>query len=177
MTDPDHPPQFRYISPTGEVIATGSLDFLNRQLEAHRTSEGAIRAAALAADTSIKARNDAVAAREIAQTNREIRSFADAVGRLNARLDALEKAKAAAEEAKERQRLADEIAAADAALRALEADTGDLEVKEAPNERDAEEIEAQGGASEAETAIDKLDDQMVSGGLPVCRSGSLNPVC
>jgi hypothetical protein len=90
---------FRYVNTvSGETIAVGPLSLLNDQLAAQRTAEGAIRAAALAADTSIKARADAVAAREIAQTNREIKSFADAVGKLSARFDAIVKARADAEE-------------------------------------------------------------------------------
>jgi hypothetical protein len=112
MMSHDRPAMFRYVSPTGEVIATGSLDFLNRQLEVHRTAEGAIKAAALAADTSIKARNDAVAAREVAQTNREIRSFANSVAKVGARLDALEKARADAEEQAKAKAIRDALNAA-----------------------------------------------------------------
>jgi hypothetical protein len=165
MTDPDRPAQFKYVAPDGSIIATGSLDFLNKQLEAHKTAEGAIRAAALAADTRIRARADALAAREAAQTNREIRAFADSVAKLDARLGALEKAKADAEEASKQERLADEIAAADEALKVLQADEGDLETKPPPNEVHAEEIEARGGSTSAEEAIGTAD-QLPSGGSP-----------
>jgi hypothetical protein len=165
MTDPGRPAQFKYVAPDGTVIATGPLDLLNRQLEAHRTAEGAIQAAALAANTRIQSRADALDRREAAITAREqkaaaaaMKAFCDGVAAISRRLDALE-------EAKEQQRLAEEIRQADEALKALQ-DEGDLEPKQSPNQRDAEEIEAQGGATEAETAIGKSDDQMTSGGSP-----------
>jgi hypothetical protein len=70
----------------------------------------------------------------------------------------------ALEEARERQRLADEIADADSALRAL-GDDGPLEVLELSADKDQEEIEARSaGASEAETAIDKAADDLLDGG-------------
>jgi hypothetical protein len=108
----DRPAQFKYVAPDGSIIATGPLELLNSQLAAHKTAEGAIRAAALAADTSIKARNDAVAAREVAQTNREIRAFADGVARVSARLDALAKAMADAEEQARAKAIRDALDAA-----------------------------------------------------------------
>ena len=66
----------------------------------------------MAADTSIKARADAVAAREIAQTNREIRAFADSVAKVNARLEALAKARADAEAERKAKAIQDALDAA-----------------------------------------------------------------
>jgi hypothetical protein len=105
---PDHSAKFRYVSPTGETIATGSLDFLNKQLVAHKTAEGAIRAAALAADTSFRARADALAeerrefeAERDAWARRvqsdKIRTFVDAVDAISARFDAFVQARNTAE--------------------------------------------------------------------------------
>jgi hypothetical protein len=62
----------------------------------------------------------------------------------------------------EEVKMSAEIAAADEALKALQADTGDPEIKEAPNKLHSEEIELHGGATSAETAIDK-DDQFAGG--------------
>jgi hypothetical protein len=87
------------------------------------------------------------------------------------RLDALEKAQGE----RERQSLADEIRQADAALRAL-GDEGDLEVKEAPTDLHAEEIEAMGGNTSAEEAISTAD-QMTSGGSPSLPQEGQSPLC
>jgi hypothetical protein len=68
----DRPPTFRYVNTvTGETIATGPLSLLNDQLAAQRTAEGAIRAAALAADESHRARADSLDRREAALKARE----------------------------------------------------------------------------------------------------------
>jgi hypothetical protein len=99
----DRPAQFKYVAPDGTVIATGSLEFLNKQLAAHKTAEGAIRAAALAADTRFQARADALAqeraefeaekkAHDAAVMAGQIRRFVDGVAEAGRRLDAFQRA-------------------------------------------------------------------------------------
>jgi hypothetical protein len=157
---------FRYVNTkTGETIATGPLSLLNDQLAAQRTAEGAIRAAALVADQSHRARADAldrreraIQAREDATTKADLCKLADGIARIRARMDAYEKHRADAS-------LAEEIRQADAALAAL-SDHGDLEIKEAPELRDAEEVEARGGNSDVESAIEADADDL-DGGAPV----------
>jgi hypothetical protein len=100
---------FRYVNTvTGETIATGPLSLLNDQLAAQRTAEGAIRAAALAADTRIRVRADALAeerkefeaerdAWERKVQSDKIKAFVDAVAAIASRFDALEQARQDAE--------------------------------------------------------------------------------
>jgi hypothetical protein len=155
---------FRYInSKTGETIATGPLSLLNDQLAAQRTAEGAIKAAALAADRSHRARADALDQRERQIDERERQAFADGVARLTAGISDIARRMDEFERRRDEERLKSEIAEADSALRAL-GDEGDLEIKTAPELRDAQEIEAGGGNSEAEGAIEKDDD--LEGGGP-----------
>jgi hypothetical protein len=77
---------------------------LNKQLEAHRTAEGAIRAAALAANSSIQVKADALAEerREFEQEKADwkrkadaaaLKAFCDSVSAVASRMDALERAR------------------------------------------------------------------------------------
>jgi hypothetical protein len=163
--------QYQLVRSDGTVILKGGFSQLMEaipQSTARLDAEQAIAAAkvAKAREQRLDAKADSLAKRESEVQARErqadaaaMKAFCDGVSAVGKRLDALE-------EAERQERLAAEIAAADAALKALQADEGDLEPKESPNQRDAEEIEAQGGATEAETAIGKSDDQMSSGGSP-----------
>jgi hypothetical protein len=158
MTDDGH---FRLTDPQGNIIARGSMSALlervNQSVPRLRAEEAIVAAAkAMAREQRLDARADAVAAREEAVGERErqadaaaVKSFCNDVAALARRLDALMAERQDAE-------LAEEIKQADAALRRL-GDEGDLEVKEAPNLRDADKIEALGGNSEAEGAIEKSD--------------------
>jgi hypothetical protein len=158
MNDDGH---FRLTDPQGNIIARGPLDMLMERIPQsvpRMRAEEAIAAAAkaVAREQRLEARADSLDERERAIEAREqkadaaaLRSFCDSVTAVGRRLDALV-------EAREQERLADEIAAADIALKALR-DEGDLEPKEAPNLRDADKIEALGGNSEAEGAIGKTD--------------------
>jgi hypothetical protein len=129
----DRPPQFRFMSPTGEVLAVGPLSLLDEAVRARSTAEGAIAAAARAAGqmARIQARSDALDRKERDLEQREdacraiqsdgIRRFCDSVVELKHRLDRFEQ-----------QRAADalrDLPDPDAAP-----DDGDLEVKPAKTE-------------------------------------------
>jgi hypothetical protein len=139
----DRPATFRHIAPDGSEIATGRLDFLNKQLEAHRTAEGAIRAAALAADARHRARADELQAREDAVAARELALKADAFIKLTDGLRSLSARMDAFEERQEQERIADEIREADEALKALQADDGPLQATLSAPEPEKQECEVQ----------------------------------
>jgi hypothetical protein len=88
MTDSERQQQFEYRNrATGEVIAVGPLSFLESELHARKSAEGAIRAAALAASrlAADTARADALDARQRDLEAREdaaVRFVADALDRL-----------------------------------------------------------------------------------------------
>jgi hypothetical protein len=163
--------QFTLRNPSGEIIARGSMSALLERVNQSKprmNAEAAIQAAAKAVqrERDDKVRADALDRRETEIEARErqadaaaMRSFCDGVAAIGKRLDALE-------EVRGQERLAGEIAAADAALRALgQGDDGDLESK-LPR---AEEIELHGGASEAGTAINKSEpksDDEIDIGVP-----------
>jgi hypothetical protein len=155
---------FRYVSPTGEVLATGPLSLLNDQLAARRTAEGAIRAAALAADSSHRARADSLDQREAAIEARErqadaaaIKAFCDGVEALSRRMGALE-------ESRRQEDLATEIRQADEALKGLEAnDDGPAEIKLPSAERDRDEIGCHDAKSAIASADGDDDDQTLPG--------------
>jgi hypothetical protein len=162
--------QFTLRSPDGEIIAKGPLSMLMERIPQsvpRLNAEQAIQAAAkaVAREQRLDARADSLDQREAEVQAPEdaifadqVRSFCDSVLAVGRRLDALE-------EVRRQERLADEIAAADAALKALQADEGDLEPKESPNEHHAEEIEVRGGSTSAEEAI-STSDQFAAGGSP-----------
>jgi hypothetical protein len=158
------PATFRYVGPDGKTIATGPLSLLNDQLAAQRTAEGAIRAAALTVDESHRARADALDQRERAIQAREDAAMAAKLQALKdeffAKADALVRRMDAAEQ----RQLAAEFKAADEALAAL-TDHGGLEIKQAPDLLDEDEIETRGGAASATTAINQSDD-LLDGGSP-----------
>jgi hypothetical protein len=167
MPDDGH---FRLTDPHGNIIARGSLSALLERVNQSVPRMNAEQAIAAAARAIQRERDDAARADALDQRERDIEErerqafadrisrFADGVKAVARRMDALEQRQADAT-------LAEEIKQADEALRALR-DEGDLDgIKVAPNLRDAEKIEAYGGNSEAEGAIEK-GDQLPSGGSP-----------
>jgi hypothetical protein len=170
IIDPSQLYSMNITSPDGriEVLRGSFRELMERvpQSTSRLSAEAAIKAAAIARARELRldARADAVAAREEAVGECErladaapVKSFCDGVASLERRLDAFEQRQADAA-------LAEEIRAADEALKGLQ-DEGDLEPKEAPNARDAEEIEAMGGASSAETAIETDQDPAAVPGM------------
>jgi hypothetical protein len=162
--------QFTLRSPDGAIIAKGPFSMLMERIPQSVPRMRADEAIAAAARAVQRERDDAIRSDALDQRERDLKSredallteqarkLADGIRRIQERMDALEASR-------RQEDLASEIAAADAALKAL-GDDGDLQaLKPSPSEAHAEEIEARGGASTAEEAIDD-QDPAVSPSMP-----------